>query len=341
MCQDRNVAERRMLLWCSDAMLVLLYILARQFRFRMGVQEELSAGRAVVLDGGTGEELVRRGADTSKGAWSAQALLDQPSLVRDVHSAFLEAGASVIIANSYATTSRRFPERSQFLEVNDAAGRLAMEARGDRDALILASLPPLFGSYQPENVRKESQLVPEYRAQAEALKQHVDVFLCETMSTASEARAAVRGALEAGGRPVWVSWTLSDDARFYGRLRSGETVREAAATLDGLEVAALLVNCSLPESVTAAMSELAQVAGGRPFGGYANAFVPIAGGVNDGRDLPAARQDLGPAAYAEFAERWLDMGAQLVGGCCEVGPEYIAEVCKRFRAKGRIAKRHV
>ena len=70
------------------------------------------------------------------------------------------------------------------------------------------------------------------------------------MSTAVEALAAARGAASTGP-PVWVSWTVADDGS--GLLRSGETVQEAIESLDGVEVEALLINCSMPESVAAAL----------------------------------------------------------------------------------------
>jgi S-methylmethionine-dependent homocysteine/selenocysteine methylase len=289
-------------------------------------------GDVVLLDGGMGQELVARGIDTTKGLWSAQALIDQPDTVVAVHRAFLDAGADVITTNSYATTQRRLPEPDDFARLNRAAGELAMRARTEsgRSAAIAGCLPPIDGSYRPDLVRPESELVEMYRAQAEALAPYVDLFLCETLSTVAEARAAARGAA-ATGRPIWVSWTLADDGS--GTLRSGESIAAAAAALDGLGVAALLANCSLPETLSAAMPALVAAAGDRPAGGYANGFTDVVGGVDDGRALPDAREDLDPERYAAFAGQWLDAGARIVGGCCEVGPAHIAELRRRLDAR--------
>lgn len=292
--------------------------------------DDLATGGRLLLDGGMGQELVRRGIDTSEGRWSAQALLDSPQTVRAVHNAFMAAGAQVLTTNTYATTRRRFPEEDTFQRLNQAAGELAREAadKAPHAAAVAGSLPPLHGSYRPDLVPGDGTLEPAYREQAEVLRPYVDLFLCETMSTAAEAAAAARGAA-ATGKPVWVSWTLAEDGR--GVLRSGESIADAVAALGDLPVAAVLVNCSTPESVAAAMPQLAAAAG-RPFGAYANAFQPIAAGqgVNDGRDLPDAREDLDPAAYAEAAAGWLDAGARIVGGCCEVGPAHIAELRRRL-----------
>ena len=115
-----------------------------------------------------------------------------------------------------------------------------------------------------------------------------------------------------------------DDSKL---LRSGETMIDAAAMLADLPVSGFLVNCSAPESITAAMPELAAL-GPWPVGGYANGFVAIPANwlYLEGDPLPDARTDLGPDAYAAYVSRWIAAGARLVGGCCEVGPAHIARL---------------
>ena len=142
-------------------------------------------------------------------------------------------------------------------------------------------------------------------------------MLCETMASAEEARAAAIAAAESG-KPVWVSWTLADDPG-PPRLRSGETLATAAQALEGIPLAARLVNCSRPEAVDAALPDL--VALGGPVGAYANAFTAVEALKHGGTvDVLAAREDLGPERYADFALRWAESGAAIVGGCCETGP---------------------
>lgn len=288
--------------------------------------DPVSGHTCLLLDGGMGQELAARGIDTkSTGLWSARALIDQPELVVAVHRDFIEAGADVITTNSYATTRRRLADDSDAFErLNQAAGTLAVRARdaSGQDVRIVGSLPPLHGSYRPDRVRPVEELEPLYREQAEVLAPYVDGFICETMSTRSEALAASRGA-SATGLPVWVSWTVADDGS--GRLRSGETVADAIAALEGVSVSAMLLNCSMPESIDAALPALAKNAG-VPVGAYANGFQAISPDheVADGRQVPDARADLDPPLYAGRAERWLDAGARIIGGCCEVGPAHIA-----------------
>ncbi len=290
--------------------------------------EQLLEGRPLLLDGGTGQELVARGTDASTGLWSAQALTDEPERVTAVHRDFIDAGADVITADTYAASRRRLPDPRVFERANRAAGEAAVRARdcSGRDVLIAGSLGPIHGSYRPDRVRPEPELVPLYREQAELLADYVDLFLCETMSTAAEGRAAAHGAASEG-KPVWVSWTLADDGS--GHLRSGETVDQAVAALEGLGVAAVLVNCAIPEVISAGVAEL-EACAERPFGAYANGFEAIREGVDDGRSLPESRPDLDPEGYADYVAAWLASGARIVGGCCEIGPAHIAELRRRI-----------
>ncbi len=280
----------------------------------------------MVLDGGMGQELAARGLETGDGTWSARALLDDPAAVLAVHRDFVAAGADIITTNSYAATRRRLDPSGipgAFERCNRLAGELARQAAAEADhtVLVAGSLPPLHGSYRPDRVRPLQELQPQYREQAELLADSVDLFLCETMSTAGEALAAALGAAETG-LPVWVSWTVADDGS--GQLRSGETVREALDRLAGIDVEVVLLNCSMPESIGVGLSALASHSG--PFGAYANGFSAIGAGfdVADGANIPAPRQELTPARYAAHAERWLHAGASVVGGCCEVGPAHVA-----------------
>ncbi len=296
--------------------------------------------RITLLDGGMGQELVRRSSQPAHSMWSAQVMLNERELVQAVHGDYLRAGARVLTLNTYSTTPGRFARfgmAEEFAPMQRRASDLARAAIDETgiEATIAGCLPPLVGSYHPELLPPYEDMLAEYRQIAAAQAGHVDFFLCETMSKAEEARAAATAAAETG-RPVWVAWTLAEtlDADGKARLRSGETIAEAIAGLDGLPVAALLANCCPPEVIDAAMPEL--VAAGLPAGGYANGFTPIPSGFTLGQtvDMLSARDDLGPEAIADFAIGWVGQGATIVGGCCEVGPVHIAEIARRLCAAG-------
>ena len=290
-----------------------------------------------LTDGGMGQELLRRSQAPPTPLWSARVLIDEPDLVRDLHADFIRAGARVITVNSYSATPERL-EREGVPELFESLQKRAIDlAEAAREAvatddkvLISGCLSPLFGSYHPDLTISFEETLGIYRRIVAEQAERVDFFLCETMASAQEARAAAVAATESG-KPVWLSWTLADDGP--PRLRSGETIAEAALALEDLPLAARLVNCSRPEAVAAALPDLLAL-GGR-VGAYANAFTAVGALKHGGTvDVLGMRDDLGPERYAQFATGWAQAGAAIVGGCCEVGPEHIAALRDHLHAAG-------
>ncbi len=130
-------------------------------------------------------------------------------------------------------------------------------------------------------------------------------------------------------KPIWLALSVDDE---NGRnLRSGEPIIDIEALVKEYSPAAVLVNCSIPEAVTVAVAELKNL--DVPIGAYANGFTSINSAFNKVGatvDLLEKRKDLGPDAYADFADQWINDGATIVGGCCEVGPAHIQELKKRL-----------
>lgn len=290
--------------------------------------------KVILTDGGMGQELLRRSSLPPTPLWSARVMMDEPHLVRELHAEFIAAGARVITVNTYSATPERLEREGageMFETLQQRGLDLAREAR-DRtgDCAIAGCLPPLFGSYAPALTIPFEETVAIYRRIVDRQAHGVDLFLCETMASAQEARAAAIAACESG-KPVWVSWTLADGEA--ARLRSGETIAAAAVALSALPIAARLVNCSRPETVDAALPALVELGG--VVGAYANGFTAVEALKHGGTvDVLEARHDLGPQPYADFALGWIDGGASIVGGCCEVGPAHIAELRDRLVAAG-------
>ena len=282
-----------------------------------------------------GQELLRHADADPTPLWSAQVMIDQPDLVRDVHRSYIAAGADIITVNAYSATRERlepFGLEHEYERLQTLACELAVDARGDRtDVRIAGCLAPYRWTYRPELAPPFDELWPQYAETAALQAPHVDLFLCETMGSIDEARAAAHGAA-ATGTPIWVSWTLMDDDT--ARLRSGESLVEAVAAIDELlpdaPIDAVLVNCSVPEALTAAMPALAT--GTLHFGAYANGFSHIAAEYDTGSTTAeiGTRHDLDPGAYADIVLGWVDDGATIVGGCCDIGPEHIAEIARRL-----------
>jgi S-methylmethionine-dependent homocysteine/selenocysteine methylase len=261
-------------------------------------------------------------------------LIDEPDLVRDLHAEFIRAGARVITINTYSATPERLAREGAedlFRPLQKRGIELARQARDEAgDAAIAGCLSPLFGSYAPALTISFDETLGIYRRIVEEQADGVDLFLCETMASADEARAAVTAASESG-KPVWVSWTLADHGT--PRLRSGETIADASAALGALPVAARLLNCCRPEAIAAALPELLALGG--PVGAYANGFTSVDALKHGGTvDVLHARHDLEPHAYADQAIGWVEAGAGIVGGCCEVGPAHIAALRDRLTQAG-------
>ena len=294
-----------------------------------------------LLDGGMGQELARRGGAVSDPLWSTRVLLEEPGLVTALHREYIDAGAEVITLAGYSATPERLaregqPEHFEALQAAAlACARRARDEAGREGVRIAGSLPPLVASYHPDTLPAAEKALASYRrlvacqapggamgmapGVAAGAGSGVDLFICETMASIAEARLAATAALESG-LPVWVALTVDDDRS--GRLRSGESLAEAVRELEPLGIAALLLNCSTPEAIDAAWPHL----GGAsvPIGAYANAFTSIAGLVPGGTVAALeARTDLGPAAYAACAARWIEGGATIVGGCCETVPAHV------------------
>lgn len=291
--------------------------------------------QVVLLDGGMGQELRRRSSQPASPLWSSQVMLDEPHLVQAAHRDFIDAGARVIIANTYSATPQRLA-RDADIELFDSLHAAALEAahsareESGRDVRIAGCLAPLVASYRPDVAPDDATCHADYRRMVAAQAGGVDLFICETMSLAREARAATLAAAESG-LPVWTAFTVDDGDGT--RLRSGESLAEAARDVVAAGAERVLVNCSVPEAVTTAMNELAGL--GVRFGGYANGFTSVAALEPGGTvDSLQARTDLDPSAYAEHALRWVEQGASVVGGCCEVGPAHIAALAEGLTAAG-------
>ncbi|WP_273820470.1 homocysteine S-methyltransferase family protein [Pseudomonas asplenii] len=298
----------------------------------------MSRRALTLLDGGMGRELKRIGAPFRQPEWSALALLQGPEHVTRVHRAFIEAGAQVITSNSYAVVpfhigEARFASDGRGLAA--LSGRLAREAAEGTDVRVAGSLPPALGSYRPDLFDHQRSLAI-HRELIAGLGPHVDLWLAETQSSLAEARA-VREALGRDDKPLWLSFTLVDALPDdVPRLRSGESIEQAAQVALELGASALLFNCSQPESMGLALisarQALAAQAGELQLGVYANAFAPVSEDAQANDTLLDIRADLGPAAYLQWAQRWVDEGALIVGGCCGIGPEHIRQLNEHLQA---------
>jgi homocysteine S-methyltransferase len=286
----------------------------------------------VVLDGGLATQLEAQGHDLSSELWSARLLLDDPDAIVTAHRAFFEAGAQVAISASYQASFTGFAR----LGIGAAEGAdlmrrsvdLAREA-ADVDGTprwVAASVGP-YGAALADG----SEYTGDYDLDAAGLRQWhrprlevlaesgADVLALETIPCLAEAEALLTEV--AGlGVPCWLSMTCAG-----GRTRAGEPVEEAYVMAREVpEVLAVGVNCTRAEEVAAVVDVAASVS-----------ELPVVVYPNSGEDWDAPHHTwTGQASYhPELVEGWIAAGARLVGGCCRVGPQQIAEIasCVRHR----------
>ena len=286
---------------------------------------ETLAQRVLVLDGATGTELTRRGVDTSLPLWSAGALRDKPDVVRAIHAEYVQAGADILVANTFRSNVRALRNAGlldQGESLNRRAVDLAKEAADGASAdrkhpvWIAASVAPVEDCYSPELVPDEKTLAEEHgRMLAWLAAAGADLIWVETMNTVREARAAARAASEAA-LPMVVSFVVMEN----GDLLSGEPLEEAIDAVEPFDPIALGLNCIPPAGVTRNLLRL-RTATERPLVAYAHLGnpEPITGW--------SFSQDVSPEAYAKEAARWIDMGARIIGGCCGTTPAHIAALC--------------
>ena len=280
--------------------------------------------KIILLDGGMGQELIKNSKSDPHPLWSTYVMSEEPELVKKAHVDFIEAGASVITLNTYSTTPERLEANNlldKFSFFHKKAIDLAREAidHTQKNVLIAGCLPPLVASYRPDKAPDYEKCVDLYLQIVREQENFVDLFICETMASIKEAKAAVVAA-KTSGKTVWCGLTLEDDENC--KLRSGEKLIDSVSELQSFGQEEFLLNCSFPEVIDKGIAILSQNC--KFFGGYGNGFTSIeplktASNVS----VLSARTDLGPQEYSNHALNWANQGATVVGGCCEIGPSHI------------------
>jgi homocysteine S-methyltransferase len=281
----------------------------------------------LLTDGGLATELEARGHDLSDDLWSARLLVDAPEEIVAVHCAFFRAGASIATTASYQASFDGFAERG--ISRDDAAGlmRRSVElAKAARDEVggerwVAASVGPYGAAlangeeYVGRYGLSVAQLADWHRPRLEVLADAgADVLAVETVPDVDEAEALV-GLIHELGVPAWLSYTIAGTTT-----RAGQPLADAFAVAAGVpEIVAVGVNCCAPDDVLAAV-EIAREVTGKPVIAY-----PNSGEAWDG----VRRTWIGSSGWsAELAPRWVAAGARIIGGCCRVRPDDIAEIAR-------------
>lgn len=280
---------------------------------------------ALLLDGGLSNQLEAQGCDLSDALWSARLLADGPGQIEAAHTTYVRAGAQVLITASYQATfegfARRGIGRARAAELFARSVRLARRAAGGvaREVWVAGSVGP-YGAmladgseYRGRYGLSVRELERFHRPRVEALAAAgPDVLALETVPDIDEAEALLRAA-EGCGLPVWLSYSVAGD-----RTRAGQPLEAAfALASENDRVLAVGVNCCDPADADRAVRMAADVA-----------RKPVVVYPNSGEQWDAGgRAWAGDATFDPGRVRvWQEAGARLVGGCCRVGPDTIAEL---------------
>ncbi len=271
----------------------------------------------LLADGATGSNLFDRGllSGDAPELWNTQ----YPERIADLHRSFVEAGADIILTNSFGGTRHRLKlhqAEHRVAELNEAAARLARgEAdRGGRTVLVGGSMGPTGEILEPIGPLSIEAAQASFAEQAAALARGgVDMLWIETMSSVEETEAAVAGA-RTTGLPVVA--TLSFDTN--GRTMMGITPADLAGLQRKHHLDACGSNCGVgPSELVACIVNLASAADPAAIlVAKANCGIPR---YVDG----AIRFDGTPELMAEYARMSVDAGARIIGGCCGTTPEHL------------------
>ncbi len=264
-----------------------------------------------LLDGPMGTELERLGIVLPAPAWTAVAVRDHADAVRDVHTGYARAGADVHTAATFRTTERAVG--ADWRALARRAVELCREGVGEGPR-IAGSIAPLEDCYRPDLTPDDDALHREHDALARCLADaEVDLLLVETMPTLRELAVAVRAA-SLTELPVWAGVTLGPEGAWF----AGDDILRAAALAAEEGAHTFLVNCTAPRFVAPLLERLEPFTERPPvLGAYANTV------FEEGE-----RHD--PEAYVREAARWVEAGADVVGGCCGTTAAHVAALREAF-----------
>lgn len=284
-------------------------------------KNDLKKGKIFILDGAVGTEIYRRGAKTPGALWSAQVLLKNPQLVKQIHQDYIKAGAQIITTNTFSTKERAFRKvglAGKGRETTLLACQVARQAEEEsgKDVLIAGSVAPLEDCYSPELVPPDDELKKEHLEYAKNLKEGgVDFLLAETMISLREIKAVCEAA-KMVGLPLAVSFCCDEK----GNLLSGEKLSDAVRLVEKYQPLFLSLNCMSIDLIGKVLKKLRRLTK-LPIAIYAQ---------GDGK--PGSDQgwiftgNNGSEKYFAYAKQWLQDGAQIIGGCCGTNPEYISKL---------------
>ena len=277
----------------------------------------------LLADGGMGTSLIDLGAQVD--ACFEALNVNEPDLVESVHRGFVDAGARLVLTNTFGGNRFRLERHGLADKVADYNMAAIAPARRSGAEIVGGSIGPLGVRLAPYGRVRPEDAFAAYREQVAALAAGVDLLVIETQTDLREMEQALAAAREAApGLAVVVSATYTKDDRTL----LGSTPEQVAARLVELGADAIGVNCGEgPAQVLRVVRAMTPYAGGLPIFARPNAGGPTAVG---GRFVYPARPDY----VGELAHALLEEGVAVIGGCCGTGPPHAAAIAEALRDRG-------
>jgi methionine synthase I (cobalamin-dependent) len=301
------------------------------------IKKKLLSNKPVLLDGGIGTEVLRRGV-----RWRQHGIEDAPNVIREIHVDYLEAGVDVLTTHTFNLTKRNFinffrdgdhmaligaPDLStKAMDLCHSAVSLAKEAltqTGKTETVSLAgSISPVMHLFRPDLSPPENDCITHHEECVEILSNcAVDFIFFEGMNNTREAKAALQAA-SGYDLPVWMSFVPDLD----GNLLNGESLLDAANLARSQGADAVLVSAGSIPMIT---KSLPNIINGSPCG--VKAIIGRYSPPSWKPDFYPRFEDtdeVSPRKYAQEVNSWLDQGIQIVGGSSGTTPEHIRAVRK-------------
>ena len=294
--------------------------------------ERLHAGEILVADGATGSNLQKMG--LTPGRPPEDLIIDNPDIILKLASSFVEAGADIVLTCTFGGTRMRMKDskyQERTPEVNMRAAQIARQAASARDGVLVAgSMGPVGALIKPYGPLEAEEVKATFAEQAKALAEGgVDLLLIETMFALEEATAAFEGARSVTDLPIVVSFSYDRGTRSMMGVKPKDVIKKYS------EMGAAMVgaNCGTTlENMEAVVKEYAATVPNFPMWVKPNAGVPH-------MDIETEQgvYDKNPENMAAFAQKYVELGAKVVGGCCGNTPEHVAAIAKAVKKQSVIS----
>ena len=303
----------------------------------------LEQKKHIVIDGALASELQRRGCDLNDSLWSAKVLIEQPELIQQVHYDYFKAGADCAITASYQATPMGFAQKGIELEESikliKTSVKLAQQAKmqylndikQDKALLIAGSVGP-YGAYLANGSEytgdyqlSESEFIAFHKDRVAALiDAGVDILACETMPSFLEIKALAKLIQQFPMVNCWFSLTLKDQKH----ISDGTPLTEVIEYLNSIEqIVSVGINCIALEKVTPALEVLSKLTS-KPLIVY-----PNSGEQYDPTTKQWHKNHDHNCTFTNQLDVWINLGAKLIGGCCQTTPDDIVEIHQLLNKK--------